>query len=117
MTMRIASYEYFDKYKAATRIRSTPGIDVDVPVLFGRTVKEWLISIGIFIICAVFNKPFIGIIISIFIYTLSPFYRNKIDPAFISHMAWSLGLRKSFFKKRGAACIFTYKKYFAFFGP
>lgn len=117
MTMRIASYEYFDKYKTSTRIKSTPGIDMDVPILFGRTLKEWLVSVGIFIICAIFNKPFTGVLISIIFYTFFPFYRNKMDPAFLSHLAWSLGLRKSFFKKHGVACFFTYKKYISIFGP
>lgn len=117
MTMRIASYEYFEKYKTSTRIKTNPGIDMDVPVLFGRTIKEWLFSMGTFIAFAAVNKPFSGFLLFILIFIMSPFYRNKIDPGFFSHIAWSLGKRKKFFLKIGVPNFFSYKKYVVFFGP
>jgi hypothetical protein len=117
MTMRIASYEYFDKYKTSTRIKTTPGIDMDVPVLFGRTIKEWLFSMGTFIAFAAVNKPFSGAILFLLFFILSPYYRNKIDPGFFSHIAWSLGKRKKFFLKNGVPILFSYQKYVVVFGP
>jgi hypothetical protein len=117
MTMRIASYEYFDKYKSSSRIKTNPGIDMDVPVLFGRTIKEWLFSMGTFITFAALDKPFSGAILFCLLFFFAPFYRNKIDPGFFSHITWSLGKRKKFFLKKGAPSFFSYKKYVVIFGP
>ena len=117
MTMRIASYEYFEKYKLSKRIKTSPGIDQDVPVLFGRTIKEWLSSLGVFIFLAIINKPFLGAFLFVFVFTLSPFYRNKIDPGFFSHIAWSLGKRKKFFLKNRIPYFFSYRKYTVNLGP
>lgn len=117
MSMRISSYEYFDKYRSAKRIKTSPGIDQDVPILFGRTIKELLFSITIFVIFSWFNKPFSGAFVSSFFYIFAPFYRNKVDPAFFSHIAWSFGLRKKFFDKNKVPHFFSYSKYILNFGP
>ena len=116
--MRIASYEYFDKYKSSQRIKTNPGIDDDVPVLWGRTLKEWLFSLGLFLVFAgILNSPFIGFSLFILFYFLSPFYRGRIDPAFLIHFAWSLGKNERFSDKNFVPLIFKYKKNSVVFGP
>lgn len=116
--MRKSSYEYFDKYKSSKRIKTNPGIDDDVPVLWGRTLKEWLFSLGLFLFFSgVLNSPFIGLFLFFLVFFLSPFYRGRIDPALLVHLAWSLGKNKRFSDKNFVPTIFEYKKNFAIFGP
>lgn len=90
MTM---SFEYFGKYKQATRKNSFPTIDEPVVVLLGMTIADLIITVMSFLVMTLaLNAPFYGLLAGIVCAQLRKVFAEKFPRGTILHFVWSLGV-------------------------
>lgn len=87
------SFEYFGKYKLATRKDTFPTINEPVVVLLGMTIADLVVTVLSFLVMTLaFNAPFLGLLAGIACAQLRKAYAKKFPRGTFLHFIWSLGL-------------------------